>query len=59
MLLLIIEGYFTLCYYWLLKGISPYVIIEYFKLYYHRLFVVILLVIIVGYFIDGYWCLFY
>jgi hypothetical protein len=40
-------------YFWLLKVISPYVIIENFKLYYHMLFVVILLVIIVCSFIGG------
>ncbi len=48
----IIIGYF-----WLLKVISPYVIIGYSMLYYHRIFKAILLVVIVGYFIGYYWCL--
>jgi hypothetical protein len=56
----VIVGYF-----WLLKVISPYVIINNFRLYYHRLFVVILLWLLMAivaihdysincYFIDGY-----
>jgi hypothetical protein len=69
-----ILGYFQLCeiivgYFWLLKVISPYVIIGYSKLYYHKLFVVscgywwllywwlliiILLVVFSGYSINGY-----
>jgi hypothetical protein len=52
--------FFRLCevivsYFWLVKIISPYVIIGYFMLYYHRLFMTILLVVIVGYYICGYW----
>jgi hypothetical protein len=60
-----ILGYFRLCevnvgYFWLLKFISPYVIIGYCSLYHHRLFLVIILVAtglvtIVGYYIVGYW----
>jgi hypothetical protein len=50
----IIVGYFLL-----LKVISPYVIIDYTRLYYHTLFVVIGLVAIVGNFIGGYLWLFY
>jgi len=38
----------------LLKVISPYVIIGYYRLYYHGLFVAIILVAISGYFIDVY-----
>jgi hypothetical protein len=40
----IIVGYFLL-----LKVISPYVLISYFRLYYHRLSMAILLVAISGY----------
>jgi hypothetical protein len=40
-------------YFWLLKIISPYAIIDYFRLYYHKLFVPI-----IGYSIGGYWCLY-
>jgi len=52
-----ILNYFRLCevilgYFWPLKVISPYVIINYSMLYYHRLFVAILLVPI--YSIGGY-----
>jgi len=41
---------------WLLKVISPYVIIGYFKLYYHKLFVyyIVVIVAIDGYYISGY-----
>jgi hypothetical protein len=54
-----ILGYFGLYeaiigYFFLLKVISPYVIIGYFKLYYHKLVVAIGLVTIVGYYIGGY-----
>jgi hypothetical protein len=42
------------CYFWLLKVISPYVIIGYFRLYYHKLFVVTILVAIGCYFITSY-----
>jgi len=54
-----ILGYFQLCdaivgYFWLLKVIPPYVIIEDYKLYYYRLFVAV-----IGYFIDSYCCIFY
>ncbi len=52
-----ILNYFLLCeaivgYFWPLKVVSPYVIINYFMLYYHGLFVAILLVPI--YSISGY-----
>jgi hypothetical protein len=58
-----ILGYFQLCddivgYFWLLKVISPYVIIGYYKLYYQRLFVAIigyLLITISAYSIGGYY----
>ncbi len=41
-----ILGYFQQCevivsYFWLLKAVSPYIIIGYSKLYYHKLFVAI------------------
>jgi len=54
-----ILSYFQLCeviinYFWLFKVISPYVIIDYSRLYYHKLFVVILLVAINNYSISGY-----
>jgi hypothetical protein len=58
-LFLVILCYFWLCenlvgYVWLLKIISPDVIIVYSKLYYHRLFVAILLEGIGAYSIVGY-----
>jgi len=43
--------------FFLLKIISCYVIIDYSRLYYHKYFLVILLAAIVGYSINGYWCL--
>jgi hypothetical protein len=57
-----ILSYFRLCeiivgYFWLLKIISLYVSITYYRLYYHRIFMVIPLVLV--YSINGYWWLLY
>ncbi len=51
--------FFWLCeaivgYFWLLKVVLTYVIIDYYELYYHRPFMAILLVVIGGYYINGY-----
>jgi hypothetical protein len=74
MLFFAIVNYFNLGYFWLLKAISPYVIIVYYKIFDPRLFLAILsnynvcllvifllglLVVINGYWYLFYWWLFY
>jgi hypothetical protein len=59
---LVIEGYFTLCYYWLFVAILPWAICGYSIGGYWWLLVAILLVYIYfidGNFIGGHWLLFY